>query len=68
MLSDYVTIIEAAAVLGVDPGTARRMFDENTLSGFMTPGGHRRVSKEALENARREKISTTVTVLHPGAA
>lgn len=64
----YVGITAAAAYLEVAPTTARRWFDDRDLAGYTTPGGHRRVSVEDLQRMRRERISTTVTVLHPESA
>jgi len=44
-----VTIGEAASVLGVSEVALRQWTDEGRLKAFITPGGHRRYSKEELK-------------------
>lgn len=60
---DWVGLSEASRVLGVSPATLRRWSDAGRLRVFMTPGGHRRFSRSALERllpadrSRRPSIS-----------
>ena len=44
-----VTIGKAASVLGVSEVALRQWTDEGRLKAFITPGGHRRYSKEELK-------------------
>ena len=46
--SDWVTIREASALLGVSPATLRRWAEAGEVPAFTTPGGHRRFSRTAL--------------------
>ncbi len=48
-MSDWLTLNEAAKVLGVHPGTLRRWSDEGQLPSIRTGGGHRRFERQALE-------------------
>jgi len=49
-----VGISEASQILGVSEATLRQWTDEGSIKAFVTPGGHRRYSKEQL----REFISS----------
>jgi excisionase family DNA binding protein len=40
---------KASRLLGVDPDTLRRWADEGRVPAFLTPGGHRRFERRALE-------------------
>jgi excisionase family DNA binding protein len=40
---------KASRLLGVDPDTLRRWADEGRVPAFVTPGGHRRFERRALE-------------------
>jgi len=46
--SDWVSIREASALLGVSPATLRRWEEAGKVPAFTTPGGHRRFSRAAL--------------------
>lgn len=51
------TTHEIAKLCEVDPITVARWFDNGLLSGFRTPGGHRRVSQQELnEFLQRQNI------------
>jgi excisionase family DNA binding protein len=45
-----VGISDASQILGVSEATLRQWTDEGRIKAFVTPGGHRRYSKEELEN------------------
>jgi excisionase family DNA binding protein len=45
----WVTLTEAARLLGVSPSTVRRYGDTGMVRTFVTPGGHRRFSRAGLE-------------------
>jgi excisionase family DNA binding protein len=44
-----IGINEASQILGVSEATLRQWTDEGRIKAFVTPGGHRRYSKEELE-------------------
>ena len=44
-----VGISEASQLLGVSEATLRQWTDEGSIKAFVTPGGHRRYSKEELK-------------------
>lgn len=46
---DWIGLSEASRVLGVSAATLRRWSDAGRLRVFMTPGGHRRFSRAALQ-------------------
>jgi excisionase family DNA binding protein len=46
--TDWLSIREASAVVGVSPATLRRWAEVGAVSTFTTPGGHRRFSRAAL--------------------
>lgn len=47
--SDWLTLSEASAQLGVSPATLRRWSDAGRIRTFTTPGGHRRFARSALK-------------------
>lgn len=47
--SDWLSLGEAARRLGVDPDTLRRWADGGKVDVFVTPGGHRRFPRAAIE-------------------
>jgi excisionase family DNA binding protein len=47
--SDWLTLSEASAQLGVSPATLRRWSDAGRIRTFTTPGGHRRFARGALQ-------------------
>lgn len=48
--SGWVSLTEACRMLGVSPSTVRRWADSGVVRTFVTPGGHRRFSRPALES------------------
>ena len=46
---------EAARELQVSESTVRRLFDQKKLEGFTTPGGHRRITRESVEQVLDER-------------
>ena len=49
----WIGLGEAAEMLGVAPTTLRRWADDGVVSSFVTPGGHRRFSRESIEALHR---------------
>ena len=47
--SEWVSLRDAAAILGVHPATVRNWADRGDLASRRTPGGHRRFRREELE-------------------
>lgn len=47
--ADWLTLGEASRALGVDPDTLRRWADAGKIEVFVTPGGHRRFPRAAVE-------------------
>src|SRR5512135_2623250 len=47
--TDWVSVNEAAAVLGVHPGTVRVWSDKGMLPVYRTQGGHRRYKRSEVE-------------------
>jgi excisionase family DNA binding protein len=56
---------QAAEVLDLSQSTVQRMADEGQLPSYRTPGGFRRLDAGAVQEYRRTRISSTVTVLEP---
>ncbi len=48
-LPERIPLGKASRLLGVDPDTLRRWADEGRVPAFITPGGHRRFERRALE-------------------
>jgi len=67
MLSDYVTTLEVARMLGLAVRSVQLMVDRGDLQAWKTPGGHRRITRESVErwihNSRANV--TGVAALHP---
>src|SRR5215831_4259828 len=53
MAQESYSVSEAAGLLGVSAPTVRSMAARGRLESFRTPGGHLRVTRESLEDARR---------------
>ena len=49
-MPEYLTITEAADELGVSPNSIRRWIDLGHIEAWKTPGGHRKVSRRALND------------------
>lgn len=47
--SDWISLGEAAAILGVHPTTLRHWADQGDLPSQRTPGGHRRFQRRVIE-------------------
>lgn len=47
--AEWLALGEASRVLGVDPDTLRRWADAGKIEVFITPGGHRRFPRAAVE-------------------
>ena len=56
---------EAADILDLSQSTVQRMADDGQLPSFRTPGGFRRLDAGAVQEYRRTRISSNVTVLEP---
>jgi excisionase family DNA binding protein len=50
----YVTVGDAADILGVSATTIVRMFDEGLIDGHVLPSGHRRINAESLAAIREQ--------------
>ena len=46
--AEWMSIHEAASLVGVSPATLRRWCDAGNVRAFTTPGGHRRFSRRAI--------------------
>lgn len=56
---------EAADILDLSQSTVQRMADDGQLPSFRTPGGFRRLDAGAVQEYRRTRISSTVTLIEP---
>lgn len=54
----WLGIGEASRLVGVDPGTLRRWADDGIVEVHVTPGGHRRFERRALERAVAARAAT----------
>ena len=50
MRSPWLSLGEASSILGITPGTLRRWADHGDIATFVTPGGHRRFPRSAIES------------------
>ncbi len=48
--SPWLSLGEASRLLGITPGTLRRWADHGDIAAFVTPGGHRRFPRTAIES------------------
>src|SRR4030081_2486272 len=46
----WLSLGEASRVLGITPATLRRWADHGDVAAFVTPGGHRRFPRSAIES------------------
>lgn len=63
---DWLALGPASRLLGVDPDTLRRWADDGRVEAYLTPGGHRRFDRGALERmlaTRRSGGHTPMTSL-----
>ncbi len=49
MKNDFLTVQEAADLIGVSPSTLKRLCESASVPVFRTPGGHRRIDKIDLD-------------------
>jgi len=47
--SPWLSLGEASSLLGITPATLRRWADHGDVAAFVTPGGHRRFARAAIE-------------------
>ncbi len=57
----------AARLVGVDPDTLRRWADDGRIESYTTPGGHRRVTRRALERLAAGRGTTSRPLASLGA-
>ncbi|MGB1288465.1 MAG: MerR family transcriptional regulator [Aggregatilineales bacterium] len=67
MSSEWVSLREAASILGVHPATVRNWADKGEIPSRRTPGGHRRFNRTDLErhaqsNGERQPIEVQVII------
>jgi excisionase family DNA binding protein len=61
--SPWLSLGEACRLLGITPATLRRWADHGDVAAFVTPGGHRRFPRSAIESlvpkrrSRRPKLT-----------
>ena len=56
---------QAAEVFDLSQSTVQRMADEGTIPSYRTPGGFRRLDAGAVQEYKRTRISSTVTLVEP---
>lgn len=56
--TSLLTIEEAALVFNVSSKTLRRWEEQGYISPLRTPGGHRRYSKDQIENFLKQTIKS----------
>ena len=64
---DWLALGEASERLGVDPDTLRRWADAGKIEVFVTPGGHRRFPRDAVEALLPRPPATTRSLEGVGA-
>lgn len=55
MSEEWLSLSEAASILGVHPSTVRSWADHDQLPSQRTPGGHRRFHREDVDRLLRQK-------------
>jgi len=64
-IEDSLTTRELSKLLGLAIGTIQQMYNRGEISGWKTPGGHRRISKASVEqwlsrqNAPKQSLKAT---------
>lgn len=56
----YISLAEAKSLLGLSENTLRKMFDDGSLRGFVTPGRHRRFLREDVMSAQTRRSDLDV--------
>jgi excisionase family DNA binding protein len=64
---DWLALGDASRKLGVDPDTLRRWADAGKIEVFVTPGGHRRFPRAAIEALLPRPLAATRTLAGVGA-
>jgi excisionase family DNA binding protein len=59
----WLSLGPASQLLGVDPDTLRRWADDGRVAAWMTPGGHRRFDRAALERLAADRGGRAVRPL-----
>lgn len=60
--SPWLSLGEASRLLGITPGTLRRWADHGDIAAFVTPGGHRRFPRTAIESLVHQPRSRRPTL------
>jgi excisionase family DNA binding protein len=67
-MSDWLSLAEAAQLLGVHPSTLRRWSDEGRVPSVRTEGGHRRFERTVIEQHLTEQNTATPALKAPHTA
>jgi excisionase family DNA binding protein len=65
--SNWISLGPASRLLGVDPDTLRRWADSGRIPAFVTPGGHRRFDRRAVERLAEARRTDQRTLAVLGA-
>lgn len=63
-MAELISPYDARQILGVSDQTLNKYLKAGLIEGIKLPSGHRRYVKESVERIRRERITSTVTVIH----
>jgi excisionase family DNA binding protein len=66
--SRWLSLGPASRLVGADPDTLRRWADEGRIEAYVTPGGHRRFDRRAIEAMVTSRRSTTRPLTSLGAS
>jgi excisionase family DNA binding protein len=66
-MDGWLSLGPASRLVGVDPDTLRRWADSGRVEAFVTPGGHRRFNRRALERMVREATPERASLARLGA-
>ena len=66
--SRWLSLGPASRMVGVDPDTLRRWADEGRVEAYVTPGGHRRFDRRAIEALVASRRSATRPLTSLGAS
>jgi excisionase family DNA binding protein len=64
----WVSLGEAARLIGVSEPTLRKWTDSGRIAVFRTPGGHRRYLRSEIEAFRRSRDQSLIEETEAGAA